>query len=166
MWISFSTRLYCFTFTLINPWRREGGERKYLYEKTTEFKDRRRSGTWFKETMLTETSSSEATIFLSEYVDDCEVLGVCSELFYEKTFLQRAVVHIYFSDACLVCAEIYGAHRDAASYLSDALFTDYKTPCKMRCDISLRSFFPRSMQIAYVNPCKSTSLYRRRIWNN
>jgi len=49
------------------------------------------------------------------------------ELFYEKTFLQRAAIHIYFSDACLVCARICGARlRDAASYFPDARFTDYK----------------------------------------
>lgn len=68
----------------------------------------------------------------TECARDC---GLARTLDYSITFLQRPAAYIYFDDACLVCAQACGRHRNAASYFSEAHLASLSRCCKVQCII-------------------------------
>jgi len=51
---------------------------------------------------------------------------------YSITFLQHPAAYIYFDDACLVCAQACGEHRNAASYFLEAHLVSLSRCCRMQ----------------------------------
>lgn len=66
---------------------------------------------------------------------------------YSITFLQRPAAYIYFDDACLVCAQACGEHRNVASYFSEAHLASLSRCCRMQRIMH----YSRRGQILYAN---------------